>query len=67
MDQDTIVKLATNPYGLIVELDKNGQILRSLHDPTGQVIPSVSVVEDDAGTLYLGSYYSPFIGKVYRK
>ncbi len=52
-----------SPYGLIVELNTEGQITRSLHDPTGEVIGAVSEVEDDFGTLYLGSYYAPFIGK----
>lgn len=51
-------------YGMIVEVDESGTILRSLHDPTGQVITAISEVEDDHGTLYLGSYNGPFLGKL---
>ena len=58
------MKFGGKPYGLLIELNEDGAITRSLHDPTGEVIPSVSEVEDDYGTLYLGSYYSSFIGKV---
>ena len=59
-----MLKLGGKPYGLLIELSEDGAIKRSLHDPTGEVIPSVSEVEDDYGTLYLGSYHSPFIAKV---
>ena len=55
---------STDSSGLVVEVDEDGVIKRSLHDPTGQVIPSVSEVVDDYGTLYLGSYHGSYIGKV---
>ena len=52
-------------HGLILELDENGQITRSFHDPTGSVIPGhISHVHDDGDVLYLGSYQSHFIGKL---
>ena len=62
--QETIMKMSGKPYGLLLELTEEGAIRRSLHDPTGEVIPSVSEAEDDYGTLFLGSYHSSFIGKV---
>ncbi|XP_072032589.1 adipocyte plasma membrane-associated protein-like [Amphiura filiformis] len=51
-------------YGLVVELDENGKIIRSLHDPTGQTITGVSEVLDLGSHLYFGSYDAPFIGKL---
>ncbi len=65
LTQEQILRTLVTPYGLVVELDaETGAIKRSLHDPTGHVVPSVSEVEDDFGTLYLGSYYAPGINKV---
>ncbi|XP_033735730.1 adipocyte plasma membrane-associated protein-like [Pecten maximus] len=52
-------------YGLVIEVSADGKILRSLHDPTGEVIPSVSEVEDKNGVLYLGSYNLPYISRLY--
>lgn len=57
----------TKKYGLVVELDKNGQIVRSLHDPTGTKIPAVSEVEDNDDVLYLGSFNLPYLSRVYLK
>ncbi|XP_030840953.1 adipocyte plasma membrane-associated protein [Strongylocentrotus purpuratus] len=51
-------------YGLIIELNQKGEIVQSLHDPSGKVVPSVSEVLDTGDALYLGSYHSPFIVKV---
>ena len=51
-------------YGLVVELNENGQIIRSLHDPAGVLFPSVSEVQEENGILYLGSSDRPFIGKL---
>jgi sugar lactone lactonase YvrE len=42
-------------YGMVVELDLDGQVLRSLHDPTGDVAFVTSVMERD-GDLYLGTH-----------
>ncbi|CAF1070278.1 unnamed protein product [Didymodactylos carnosus] len=49
-------------HGLVIEVDNNGQILRSLHDPEGINIPSTSQVTEYNGYLYFGSYYLPYIG-----
>eukprot|EP00057_Strongylocentrotus_purpuratus_P014632 XP_011669106.1 PREDICTED: adipocyte plasma membrane-associated protein [Strongylocentrotus purpuratus] len=51
-------------HGLIIELNQKGEIVQSLHDPSGKVVPSVSEVLDTGDALYLGSYHSPFIVKV---
>ena len=57
------MKLAPK-YGLVVEYNDKGEIVRSLHDPTGKTIPSVSEVHDEDGILYLGSYNQPYLGKL---
>lgn len=42
-------------HGFVVELDRDGQPLRSLHDTSGEVALVTSVMERD-GLLYLGSH-----------
>ena len=61
---NTISKSAILPYGLILELDTRGHVVRSLHDPKAKTIGGVSEVEDVAGELYLGSFKAPYIGKL---
>jgi hypothetical protein len=46
-------------YGLVVELDNNGSVLRSFHDPTGRVAFITSAMERE-GFLYLGSPYKTY-------
>lgn len=50
--------------GMIVELDTNGSIIRSLQDVTGNTVPSVSEVEEVGSVLYLGSYSHPYLTKL---
>lgn len=50
-------------YGLIVELDASGKIIRSLHSPDHKIHLLSEVLEHD-GYLYLGSYRNPFLGRV---
>ena len=51
-------------YGLAIELDFDGEIIRSWHDPEGKVIQSVTCVTQHNKKLYLGSYINDFIGVV---
>ncbi|KAM7446526.1 hypothetical protein ABFA07_005181 [Porites harrisoni] len=51
-------------HGFIVELDENGRIIKSLHDPTGKVVPDVSEVHDEGDTLWLGSFKANYIAKL---
>ncbi len=44
-----------DPYGLIVELSREGKILRSLHDPDGQHIAQLSSAKERGNWLYLGT------------
>ncbi|AUM11385.1 SMP-30/gluconolactonase/LRE family protein [Ketobacter alkanivorans] len=43
------------PYGFILELDEQGNVLRSLHDPEGDHFSFVTSIQENAGTLYLGT------------
>jgi len=51
------------PYGLVLALDENGNIIRSLHDPTGEHVMEITSVQEHQGYLYLGSLHSKKIGK----
>lgn len=55
------VKALIQKHGMILELDANGQIVKSLHDPNGVVGTSSSSVLDLGDTLLVGSYYAPHI------
>jgi sugar lactone lactonase YvrE len=45
--------LRADPYGLIIEVNEKGQIIRSLHDPTGHIF-MVSNATEKGDSLYLG-------------
>jgi len=49
-------------YGLIVEFNMNGEILRTLHSPHG-IVNKVSQATEHEGTLYITSPVNNFIGK----
>jgi YD repeat-containing protein len=51
-------------YGLAIELDADGKPLRSVHDPSGARIGTVTSVEEVAGALYLGTLHEPYLGRV---
>lgn len=44
-------------YGLAVEVDPEGTILRSLHDPDGRTVTTVTSAEEVDGALYLGTLH----------
>ncbi|KAK2155271.1 hypothetical protein LSH36_244g02026 [Paralvinella palmiformis] len=51
-------------YGLVVEVDANGNYRRSLHDPTGN-IAGISHAEEHEGKLFMASLFNNFIAMVY--
>ncbi|KAI6230949.1 Adipocyte plasma membrane-associated protein [Aphelenchoides besseyi] len=57
------INLIAPSYGLAIELDLNGTIVRSYHDPDGR-ISDISQVSEHNGFLYLGSFHGDFIAKV---
>jgi len=50
------------PYGFVIELDKNGTILSSLHDPGGEHMRIITSVKEQDGKLFMGSLYNDRIG-----
>ncbi len=52
------------PYGLVIELDEQGRVVRSLHDPTGNHVREVTAAHEHAGWLYLGSLTGDSIRRV---
>src|SRR5690606_35641082 len=50
------------PYGFVAELDEQGHILRTLQDPDGKRLSTVTSVKEAGGKLYLGSLYNDRIG-----
>ncbi|KAH9495170.1 hypothetical protein Btru_018549 [Bulinus truncatus] len=61
MDQ---ILAMSEKYGMIVELDGFGKIIRSLQDPTGLKISAVSEVMEKDGFLYLGNFDRPYVSRV---
>lgn len=51
-------------YGLVIELDGDGNILRSLHDPGGVKISNVTSAKESEGTLWLGNLLKDYAAKV---
>jgi sugar lactone lactonase YvrE len=51
------------PYGLVLALDENGNITRSLHEPTGNHLKEITSAREYGGYLYLGSLHNDRIGK----
>jgi sugar lactone lactonase YvrE len=49
-------------YGLIIEVDADGKVLRSLHDANGKTIANVTSVHEQGGVLYLGNLLKDYIG-----
>lgn len=51
-------------YGLILELSESGEVLRSLHDPTGKHFPFITSVQERGDAIYLGTLIGDSIGKL---
>jgi hypothetical protein len=51
-------------YGLLVEYSLDGVPLRSWHDSSGKIIESISSASISGNKIYLGSFYSNYIGVV---
>jgi len=52
------------PYGLVLEIGEDGQVLRSLHDPTGEVVFQVTSAHEREGSVYLGHLHRDRISRV---
>jgi len=51
-------------YGLVLRLDKNGNIVESLHDPTGKVVGPITSANQIDGYLWLGNTEHDWIAKL---
>ncbi|CAG5117070.1 unnamed protein product, partial [Candidula unifasciata] len=51
-------------YGLAVEVNDRGEIIGSLHDPTGRIFASVSEATEIEGLLYIASGSTPFVARL---
>lgn len=51
------------PYGLVLALDEQGNIIQSLHEPTGKHLKEITSAREYGGYLYLGSLHNDRIGK----
>ncbi|CAI5655104.1 adipocyte plasma membrane-associated protein isoform X1 [Oreochromis niloticus] len=61
--QDILMKFVPR-YSLVAELHDGGVCTRSFHDPNGLVAAYISEVHEHDGSLYLGSFRSPYIAKL---
>ena len=50
-------------YGFILGLDEEGNIVTSLHDPSGVYLKEITSVEEHDGSLYIGSLGNDRIGR----
>ena len=54
-----------NPkFGIVVEVDAQGRVVRSLQDPQGGTYTGVSEVQEDGQGLYFASPGKTFIGYI---
>ncbi len=51
------------PYGLVLAFDEQGNVVRSLHDPGGERVRTITSVEPHDGALYLGNLYGDYLAR----
>ncbi|XP_061823240.1 adipocyte plasma membrane-associated protein [Nerophis lumbriciformis] len=61
--QEVMMKFVPR-YSLVAELHDGGLCSRTFHDPSGQVAAYISEVHEHDGSLYLGSFRSPYVAKL---
>ena len=54
---------APQPYGLVLALNEDGEIIKSLHDPSGKHLKEITSARQFGDHLYLGSLHNDRIGK----
>jgi sugar lactone lactonase YvrE len=52
------------PYGLVLAMDETGRIVRSLHDPDGEHLQTVTSVQEHDGSIFMGSLTNDRIGRL---
>lgn len=51
-------------YGLVVQLDAQGRLMRSLHDPTGARLREITSAREHHGFLYCGTLNDDHLGRI---
>ncbi len=51
-------------YGLVIEVDETGTILRSLHDPSGKYVEQVTSAHERDGKLFLGHLHRDRVTRI---
>jgi sugar lactone lactonase YvrE len=51
-------------YGLVLELDETGKVIRSLHDTTGGYVEQITSAHEQGGKLYLGHLHRDRITRI---
>ncbi|CAM9414400.1 unnamed protein product [Chrysoparadoxa australica] len=61
----SLIEKAVPKYGLVLEFDTKGTVVKSYHDPTGRT-PFVSEAHrsKSSGFLFLGSHSNAFLARV---
>lgn len=56
------IRPAPTPYGLVIRLNREGEIINSLHDPSGKTLSQITNVVEHNGLLYLGTLTGDAVG-----
>ena len=51
------------PFGMVMHISENGEILKTYYDTTGKLVSEASSVEEHDGYIYLGGDLTDHIGK----
>ncbi|MFT5723200.1 MAG: sugar lactone lactonase YvrE [Bacteroidia bacterium] len=51
------------PFGMVINVSKDGEILKTLFDTHGSILPEAGAVKEFNGYLYIGGDVLPYIGK----
>jgi len=55
------------PYGFVLAVDEEGRVVRSLQDPGGTHVKTITSVQPEGEWLYLGNLAEDWIGRVARR
>lgn len=56
--------LSVAKQAMVVNVGSDGKMIRGFDDPTGKVMRFVTSIVEFDGSLYFGSLYNDFVGKL---
>ena len=56
------IRPSPTPYGLVIQLNREGEIINSLHDSSGKTLSQITNVVEHKGLLYLGTLTGDAVG-----